>query len=58
MTKEFDTEEALEILKELSRVEGYLLSVKYSGVVLDTIDYSVRLLSDKLSNCDKDETTI
>lgn len=45
---ELTKDEALAILKELSLLEGYLFSVQNSGDVIESMDYSIDLLTEKL----------
>ena len=45
---ELTRDEALTILKQISMVEGFLFSVKDSGVVIDMLDYTINLLTVKL----------
>lgn len=42
-------EEALNILKALSKVEGYLYQVKDSSQILAVVDEQVKLLSERLT---------
>ena len=46
---ELTKEEALAILKELALLEGYIWHCEKSTNILETMDYSVTLLSKKLS---------
>ena len=49
---ELTTDEALMILKKLSLIEGFLLSVSGADSVFDEIDIPVKLLSEKLRGLD------
>jgi hypothetical protein len=42
------TEEALNILRALSRLEGFLFSVDRSGLVAEQLEHPVKILTDKL----------
>lgn len=46
---ELTREEALAILKELALLEGYIWTCEKSNSILETMDYSVELLTKKLS---------
>lgn len=52
---EITREEALNILKTLSMIEGYLLTIKESTYIAEELEYPVELLSSKLSGGNKDE---
>lgn len=46
---ELSREEALNILKALSKVEGYLYQVKDSSQILAVVDEQVKLIFEKLA---------
>lgn len=45
---ELTKEDALDILKALSMIEGYLFSVQNASPIIDIVEYPVELLSKKL----------
>jgi len=45
---ELTKEEAIDIIKAMSRIEGFLYSVDNSTCVMEFADYTVNMLSDKL----------
>lgn len=44
----FTREEVLEMLKHLSRIDGYLLGQKDASGIHDEIDYRIEILTKKL----------
>jgi len=46
---ELTRDEALTILKHLSILEGYLMSVPNSSHVIDIVDFSVNLLTSRIN---------
>lgn len=49
---ELTREEAILILKKLSRVDGYLLGISRSDVAANELEYPCELLAKKLSESD------
>jgi len=55
---ELTKEEALGVLLTLSRIEGYLFSIKQSNEILECAEYSINMLVDKLKVDKTDDVTV
>jgi len=49
---ELTKEEAIDIIKAISRIEGFLFSVDDSCDIMVNADYAVNLLAKKLTACE------